>query len=378
MTASATATRRAASGPRFWLYTGVIVLAAVAASVLLGQGPSTTAALDPDNPGPGGAQALARVLAENGVRVDVVRSAGELDRSTVDEATTVLVTSTDLLGASTAERLVTAAAAGHLVVVEPGPGTARALGLTPGTAVALDGPVAADCTDARLTGLEIDLTGGTEYPTAQGCFPGDHGFLVGTQTEGVTVLGAAEMLSNAQITDADNAAAALRLLGERDRLVWYVPDLADLTAGDGVSLTTLLPAWVRPGMWLLGFAGLGLLLWRGRRLGPLVTEPLPVVVKAIETTRSRGRLYRKVNDRTHAAGVLRAAARRRLADRLHLPPAAADDADALAGQVAVHVGHPFPEVLQLISPAAPPPATDHDLIALASRLAELDREVRRT
>ena len=33
------------------------------------------------------------------------------------------------------------------------------------------------------------------------------------------------------------------------------------------------------------------------------------MVKAIETTRSRGRLYRKAGDRAHAAEVLRAAAR---------------------------------------------------------------------
>ncbi len=60
------------------------------------------------------------------------------------------------------------------------------------------------------------------------------------------------------------------------------------------------------------------MLWRGRRLGPLATEPLPVVVKAIETTRSRGRLYRKSGDRAHAADALRSATRARAATRLRL------------------------------------------------------------
>ena len=46
------------------------------------------------------------------------------------------------------------------------------------------------------------------------------------------------------------------------------------------------------------------MLWRGRRLGPLVVEPLPVVVKAVESTQGRGRLYRRVRDRAHAAGIL--------------------------------------------------------------------------
>ena len=48
-----------------------------------------------------------------------------------------------------------------------------------------------------------------------------------------------------------------------------------------------------------------LALWRARRLGRVVEEPLPVVVKAIETTQRRGRLDRKARDRQHAAAALR-------------------------------------------------------------------------
>ena len=125
---------------------------------------------------------------------------------------------------------------------------------------------------------------------------------------------------------ADNAAVALRLLGQRDRLVWYVPEAADLVGDDGVSLRTLLPEWIFPGLWIAGATVLALLLWRVRRLGPLVTEPLPVTVKAIETTQSRGRLYRKAGDRAHAAQALRRAARTSLASRLHLPAAVTDEA----------------------------------------------------
>ncbi len=40
-----------------------------------------------------------------------------------------------------------------------------------------------------------------------------------------------------------------------------------------------------PGLWLLALAGLALVLLCGRRLGPLVREPLPVVVRATESTR---------------------------------------------------------------------------------------------
>ena len=123
--------------------------------------------------------------------------------------------------------------------------------------------------------------------------------------DGVTLLGASELLTNDQVLRADNAAVALRLLGQHDRLVWYVPEVADLVGDDGVSLRTLVPEWVFPGLWIAGATVVALLLWRVRRLGPLVTEPLPVTVKAIETARSRGRLYRKAGDRAHAARALR-------------------------------------------------------------------------
>ena len=61
-----------------------------------------------------------------------------------------------------------------------------------------------------------------------------------------------------------------------------------------------------------------LALARGRRLGRLVREPLPVVVRAIETTESRGRLYRRAGDRARAAAVLRSGTADRLARRLAL------------------------------------------------------------
>ncbi len=127
---------------------------------------------------------------------------------------------------------------------------------------------------------------------------------------------------------------------------------------------------------MAGAAVVALLLWRARRLGPLVTEPLPVTVKAIETTRSRGRLYRKSGDRPHAARALRRAARSALAERLHLPSTV--PLDALVRDVARRTGRPVEQVAALLHPDAAEPATDHDLITLANDLAALEREVRTT
>jgi len=120
-------------------------------------------------------------------------------------------------------------------------------------------------------------------------------------------------------------------------------------------------------------AAVGVVAWRGRRLGPLAREPLPVEVKAVETTRNLGRLYRRAGDRAHAAEALRAAARARLAERLRLPRRV--DPGRLVDDVAVHTGRPPAEIDTLIGPTAFPPRDDQELTSLASRLTELDREV---
>jgi len=305
-----------------------------------------------------------------------VRGADALDETAIDADTTVLVTSTDLLGQSSIDRMLDRTAAADLVVVEPGPGTTSGLGVESlPFRVRLDDPRAAACPDPTYDGLELLVDEAVEFQGGTGCFPGERGAILVEPRPGLQLLGAGAALSNDEVLRADNAAVALRLLGRHDRLVWYVPSLDDLRADDGVSLATLLPDWLRPALGLVAIATIGLLLWRARRLGPLAVERLPVTVKAIETTRSRGRLYRKAGDRGHAASVLRAAARLRAAERLRL--GGAPDPDTLVRDIARHTGRPVADIDALLGPRAAPPTTDHDLITLADQLAELDREVRR-
>ena len=320
---------------------------------------------------------MARVLADRGVDVTVVRSADALAEAGTGTGDTVVVTSADRLGTSTSRRLLADTRGADLVVVAPGPGTTGSLGVVGAGPLAVEpgGPRRGRCDDPAYDGLRLEVDTAVAYAGPGGCFRGEGGALLAQPRTGLVLLGADRVLTNAEVLRADNAAAALRLLGGHDRLVWYVPDLADLAAGDGVSLATLLPRWLRPALWLLGVAAVALVLWRGRRLGPLATEPLPVVVRAIETTRSRGRLYRRAGDRGHAAEALRAAARTRVAERLRLGRDA--EPDAVVRGVAHLLDRPVDELDALLGDGAPPPATDHDLITLAGRLAALDREVRR-
>ena len=149
--------------------------------------------------------------------------------------------------------------------------------------------------------------------TLSGCF-GSGGASVLVRRDTLWLMTDPTSFTNERVLEGDNGALALRLLGQEDRLVWYVADSADTAASDGVGLSGLLPPWLVPGLYLLLASTLGLILWRGRRLGPLVTEPLPVVVRAAESTQSRGRIYRRTGDRRHAAVILVGAARRRLVE----------------------------------------------------------------
>jgi hypothetical protein len=133
---------------------------------------------------------------------------------------------------------------------------------------------------------------------------------------------------------------------------------------------------VQPGLALGLVVLLAVIVWRARRLGPLATEPLPVVVRAVETTRSLGRLYRRSGDRDHAADSLRRAARARLAERLRLGSATAPG--VVVREVARRTGRHPDDVARLLGTGAAVPSTDRDLITLAKDLAELDREVRRS
>ncbi len=325
--------------------------------------------LDPRNPKPDGAQAVARVLDDHGVDVEIARGQDALLDQPVDAGTTVVVTNPSELGKSTLATLREhSRPAGALVVV----GDAEVLGSFFDEEVGdpLSGRKEADCDLEPADGL-VMRTYGDPGLVADGCFAsGGSAALV--RRDDLWLLASPESISNDRVLEADNGALALRLLGQGDRLVWYVADVADTPASDGVRISALLPAYVVPGLWLVGVAVLALVLWRGRRLGPLVTEPLPVVVRAAESTRSRGQMYHRTSDRQHAAAVLVEASRRRLTDLLRLPRGT--DLGVLVTAVAVRTGRDPRAVHELL--AVPLVGKDSQLVELGQRLNQLENEVR--
>ena len=351
-------------------------------TVVTARSPARGADLDPDNPAPNGAQAVARVLADRGVDVSVVRRAAELESTRVDTGTTVLVTSSENLGRTTARQVEERTApAGALVLAAPGATLLRELDLPVDVDTARVGErTTAGCEDPLVSGLTVEVPGSVGYRAGAGsvetCFRGEGreaASLIARVDRGTAtyVVGGAGLFTNERVDRSDNAAVALRLLGQHGRLVWYVPDLRDVRSGDAGSLTAQLPGGLFPALWLLAAAVLAAMVWRGRRLGPLTVEPLPVVVKAVESTLGRGRLYRRVRDRTHAADILRRAATRRLVSHLRLPPGTAPH--RLATAVAEVTGADARAVHDLL--VTRPVTDDKDLTSLAADLAALEKEV---
>lgn len=347
-------------------------------------------ALHPENPREEGARALAQVLQQQGVEVDVVTGDAALRAADTGPDTLLVVTSTNELGTSTYPALRTAMSqvAGSVLVTP----TARALGeleLPVRVGTPTGGRLEAGCDLEVVRDLTLDAAGPTYEvqgdPVGQDqdtCFTSGSGAeLPGLllRVGDVHLLGGASAMTNDTIDEADNAAVMLRLLGSQERVLWYVADETDLavtdTRADGQGLGALLPAWLVPGLVLLGGALLVTMLWQGRRFGPLVVEPLPVTVRADETETSRGRLYRAARDRQHAADALRADVRARWRARLGVSTATGDD--ELVDLVLRHLGATRPgrrftrdELRALVHDG--PVTDDRGLTRLAAGLATLD------
>ncbi|MFI5868137.1 DUF4350 domain-containing protein [Streptomyces sp. NPDC051546] len=353
--------------------------------------------LDPRSADPYGSQAVAELLKARGVTTRVVTTAEEAADAAGPDAT-LLVTDPDRLG-ETQLRSVRSAidlSGGRTVLLAPS--TLSLPALAPGTRTDGDGdapdtdlaPGTACTLPAATTAGRAATGGGHRYtattPGAAGCYPssGHPTLLVlptGVPGGDTVLLGSEDVFLNKNLAAEGNASLALQLLGSRPHLVWYLPSLADgdpdaAGTGEGQDFFDLIPAGWSWALLQLFLAAAVAALWRARRLGPLVTEHLPVLIRASEATEGRARLYRKADARDRAATVLRAAARERLAALVGVPATRAHDPAVLVPAVAARLtaGPPPHAPDALLFGTAP--TTDAALIALADHLDALEREVR--
>ncbi|MCL2464240.1 MAG: DUF4350 domain-containing protein [Micrococcales bacterium] len=369
----------------------LVVLALLVAGGLLALLPAPRTSitpLAPDNTGGNGAQALATILRQHGVTVTYVTTVAAAERATAGGGTLLVaggypLTQPDAtrIAAIGAHHLVLVAATAWLDVLAPGVGPAYGGGSAPA-------PRAAACDDAdALAAGTVTVTGAltASGPGVVTCFPmpgsepgGPGAYAVTTSAAGhrVTVLADSTPLTNGALATDGNAALAIRILGRDAHLTWFVPTTS--SSGSDSGSEPIFGGLVPPWLGLLGAQGLVVLLvvavWRGRRLGPVVAERLPVVVRATETTRGRGRLYRRARAYGHAAAALRAGTAARAAARLGLPRSAG--APATIDAISRATARPPDEVARLLY--GPPPTDERALATLAGRLATLESEVHRS
>lgn len=350
------------------LLTGAIV-------VVLGSAGQRHGSLDPESADPAGSRAAAQVLARQGVRVVPARTYADAEAALTgpDAGATLLVTAPD--GVDPARLAALRSRAADAVLIAPGQDALDLL--APGVVTGADVPAQARqprCTVAAAVSAGTVRLGGHTYfahGRSRTCYDGTMLRLPGDRG-GTTVLGSGELMTNDRLADDGDAALTLGLLGRAPTLVWYVPTPGDPGAGiTERSLTDLLP---RP--WLFGAIQLGVAAvlfaaWRARRLGPVVTERLPVVVPAAETTEGRARLYRRSGAVDHAAATLRQATVGRVRPLLGLGAGA--EPAAVVAAAAARAGRPEAAVAELLYGQAP--ADDAGLVRLADELDRIEREI---
>jgi hypothetical protein len=376
--------------------------------------------------GDGGADLAAR-LAQRGVAVDRRTSTPQAIAAVVaDGDATLFVTAPEMVHPDYLAELRMIPVSTRIVLVAP---TAGALAAT-GVSVPLSGPrwtAAAPepgCAEPFATAPAAVLRW-RFGPVADARFRCYADGVVEVDGGGppVTLVGASDPFRNDRLDEHGNAAFAVGLLARGTRVVWLdlhepeqlpavpnqdgtdpgaepepdperPPEQEEPDSGDGpgdqgeappaeppprpadrATADNPLARAFPPAFWatalILVLAVLALAAASARRLGAPVAEPLPTAVRAAETVRGLGGLYRRARARDASLGTLQAAAIKRLAAHVGMPPDSG--VDDVAQRVAAHVGWPPHEMRALLGGGVED--TDEDLAAKAAAVQGLVRRV---
>jgi len=354
----------------------VIVLAAIV--VLIATTARTSGPFSPDSTEPEGARALATLLKNHGVNITGTDVLDDATQSGTGK--TLLVGPTGQLDRSDWQRIADANWS-HLVLFRPGTRALEALapGVHDNGQILSSGSREPGCDLPAAVKAGTVTVGGSTYSApdgAQACYgDGINNTVIRLDSGGqiVDVVGTTRSFTNEQLADDGNAALALNLIGTHQDLTWYLPQWeSDGFDDDEDGGAPLVPPGIRYIAWALAFAVLVVAIWRGRRLGPVVAERLPVIVHAAETTEGRARLYRRSRARDRAAAALRESALGKLHKAHGIPRRA--DPSAVVATVAARTGRDPAMLYELLYGL--PPLSDAALMSLSHELDVLTQEVR--
>lgn len=354
-----------------WIVLALVVIAGVSVLSTYLTAPRPGGLMEADSTAPDGAHALVVLLREHGVDVVVAEDLDAVAAAARPDTQILIAQTFFLFDDDGLDRL--AALPGDRLLVAPSGHTRERLAppIRRDGSVQFGGEPQCDMREAVTSGdVQFGISEsyrGDGKTQLTRCYDGA---LVRYTESGrtTTVVGSADFMTNAGLLGHGSAALAMNLAGSHDRLIWYAPQRFE---GESSGQATLLDLAPRQLGWVVLQLCLAVVLvawWRGRRLGPLVAERLPVVVRASETVEGRARLYRAHRARDRAAEALRTATRARLLPRLGLGPNPSPS--AVTAAVAERIGHDRAGVLY-----GPAPGSDAELLELAHHLDDLERQV---
>ena len=358
-----------------WVVLAIVVIVGVAVLSTYLTAPRAGGRMDPTSTSSDGARALVTLLRDHGVDVIDADDIAAVERAARPDTLILVAQTFHLIDDDLLRRL--AAVPGDRLLVEPVSRTREELA----PEIRLDGATTfggaePDCDLREATRAGAVQFGLSDAYEAVGdvsltrCYDGA---LVRYTDDGrtVTVVGTADFMTNSGLLKEGNAALAMNLAGTHPRLIWYAPQRSEGESEGGATISDLIPDRVTWIVLQLCLVVALLAVWKARRIGPLVAEQLPVVVRASETVEGRGRLYRSRRASDRAAEALRTATLQRMLPRLGLghnsaPPAVAQAIAERCGLNPQTVAHML---------FGPPPVTDADLVSLANELDNIERQV---
>lgn len=339
----------------------------------VGSPPQDGEPLDPRSSGELGARGLVLFLRELGADT---RITGELPTADDD----VLVVLEDRYGGETRDGVVDwVVAGGTLVVADPlsplAPATVDPSGLG---AFGLEDEQLSrgDCDIDALEGADTVTQAVARYevdPAAASCFGDGTAAYVVVEPKGagtVVAIGGPTGFTNQQLDQHDHAVVAGSLMAPTPGTSVVLAERPPIGDGD-TSLADLVAPGVKAALIQLGVAFAVYALFRARRFGRPVAEPLPVQIAGSELVTAVGRLLQQSKDPGRAAAMLSADLRRLLGSRLGLGADA--DAHAVAQAASARTGVDEARIAAALSPG--PVEDEQALVDTARTIESVTQEV---
>ncbi len=374
-----------------WWWVPIGLLAVLIGAITLVKPTEDFATLSIKNYQPEGARALAEVASDQGVsmrQIHVLRDARVVDPAN----TTVIIANGFFIYEPQVDSILEYP--GDVVVIDPSYELLDRV--APYVTSSVVYPYVADATcsdpDAMAAGA-ISTLGNVFLATlpdgVTGCFASEQDqyamIVIPKDGHTLTLLADSGLVTNMHIDEQGNAALALRLSGRYATAVWYLSEGYDTSAltwldssGGGhvpnpSPSLDFFPPGTGSAVFALFISLIAVVLWRGKRFGSLVTEPLPVIIRSSEATAGRARLYKIARAHGRASASLRAAAALRMGARLGI--ARGPDKEHLVNAIARATGRTTSEIHALLY--GPPPSSESAMMELIAHIDTIENEVHR-